>query len=81
MTEAMFSKQHLLKALKEAGLPASYPTMLEYEKKGILPEPTKIVFSDREWRLYTAEQITSAVDGVRDYVSNRDKPKEPHGTV
>lgn len=65
----IFSKKHLLQALKNAGLPASYPTLLAYEKAGVVPHSEgNIEFADRRWRFYTEEEITNIIIRVKGYL-------------
>lgn len=65
----LYSKKHLMKALKDAGLPASKPTFLDYEKKGVLLKPKGMVqYGERAWRFYTPEEIKDNVQRVRNYL-------------
>jgi len=58
------SKKQLLEALKKAGLPHSYPTLLEYEAKGIIPVPSLNTNGDR---IYSENDIQEIVVKVREY--------------
>lgn len=69
MSQELYSKQILLEALKEAGLPHSYPSLLRYEKKGIIQRPAnEIKYPDRSWRFYTIEEIDRIVIRIRKYI-------------
>jgi hypothetical protein len=72
----IYSKKHMLKALKEADkkhknikVPYSYKSLIVLEKKGVIPES----FSDfdlaggQPWRLYTKEEIENNVQKVIQY--------------
>ena len=63
----MYSKQHLLQALKKEGLPSTYKSLLKYEKAGIVPTGDNAIgfgISNR-WRLYTEDEIKQIVDTVK----------------
>lgn len=64
----LYSKRHLLKALKKNRLPHSYMTLMKYEKMGVIEEPIRAIgFGNGKHRLYTQEDIDRAVDRVRLY--------------
>lgn len=59
---------HLMKALKEVKLPHTKPTLLRYERKGIIQPPKSIVkHQDRNWRIYTRAEIQECVRRVLAY--------------
>lgn len=65
----LYSKQHLSKALLEAGLPFSIPSIRNYKRKGIIKEPeNRVVFNDRVWLFYTGDEISANVEAVRKYL-------------
>ena len=67
--DKLYSKKHLLKALKKAGLPASYPTMLKYEIAGVILKPQgQVNYDDRVWRFYTQSEMDANVLRVREYL-------------
>lgn len=67
--DKLYSKKHLLKALKAAKLPASYPTMLKYETLGVLTKPQgQVIYDDRVWRFYTQKEIDANVQRVKNYL-------------
>jgi len=69
MASQVFTKKHLAAALKEAGLPYSYPTLLNYERQGIIAKPNQNAeYEDRFWRFYTQEEIDQAVENVRKHL-------------
>jgi len=63
----IYLKQHLLNALKKAGLPCSYPTLVRYEVKGIIPKTGRVTSKHRKWRVYTQDDIDAIVEAVRKY--------------
>lgn len=65
----LYSKQHLLKALEEAGLPHTYKSLLKYEKMGVLPGSNNAIGMGvtNRWRLYTKPEIESAVLKLKEY--------------
>lgn len=65
----LYPKKVLLTALKDAGLPFSYPTLLRYEKNGIIKRPVgEIKYNDRSWRLYSEEEIATIVEIIKNNV-------------
>jgi hypothetical protein len=72
MTQILYSKKHLLKAMKAAKLPYTYVTLLKYEKLGLIPVPrTPTDDGGRGWRFYTEGEIKKAVERVKEYVANQ----------
>jgi hypothetical protein len=64
----LYSKRHLLKALKKNRLPHSYMTLMKYEKMGVVNQPIRAIgFGNGQHRLYTQEDINENVDRVRAY--------------
>ncbi len=60
----------MLNALKEAKLPCSYPTLLAYEKIGVLLRPQGLVqYEKRVWRFYTQQEIMDNIERVRRYIT------------
>jgi len=58
MKDKLFSKRHFLQALKKAGLPFSYPSLIKMEKEGLIDKPKNMqMITNQEWRFYTAEEI------------------------
>jgi len=54
----LYLKKDLLKYLGDKGLPCSYPTLLKYEKLGVIPLPKGGIDSFRSrWRVYTGKEI------------------------
>lgn len=68
----LFSKQHLLQALKDNGLPYTYKSLLKYEKLGVIPSSDNAIGMGvtNRWRLYTKEQIDSVVLKLKEYKRN-----------
>ncbi len=62
----LYPKKILQKALEDANLPHSYPTLLRYEKKGLVKRPKgEIHYTDRSWRLYSEEEIAEIVEIIK----------------
>ena len=58
-----YFKKDLLAYLKSKGLPASYPTLLDYERKGIIPSPRNQIEGFKvAWRVYTGKEIKKIVN-------------------
>jgi hypothetical protein len=59
-------KRFLLEALKIAGLPFSYLTLLKYERLGILPKAINgtNIRVESNFRLYTGQEILEAVEKI-----------------
>lgn len=72
--QKLYSKKHLLKALKSEGLPASHPTLIDYEKKGIIKPPSQSVVYDNgtEWRMYTKQEILDNVARVKKHHASQE---------
>lgn len=72
MTEQLFTKMHLLKALKVAGQPSSYSSLLHYEKKDVISKPEQFLpMGNRSYRAYTREEIKSIVAKIKEYRESR----------
>ncbi len=70
----LFSKRHLLKALKEAGLPFTYVTLMDLEKKGVVSKPQHMqVMNGFKWRFYTQEEINENIKKIREYKNGTNK--------
>ena len=56
--DKIYYKHDLQEYLKIRGLPYSYPTILRYERLGVIPSPRRKVddFTNR-WRVYTGLEI------------------------
>ena len=68
----LHSKIMLLKILKESGLPHSYPSLLRYERKGIIKKPKgSIHYDDRIWRFYTIEEINAIASILRRHLNKK----------
>lgn len=79
MSQAFYSKRHLLEAFKKANdesvakggpkIPYSYKSLIFYEKLGIIPAAQNAVGLGvtTTWRLYTKEEIDQAVQKLIDY--------------
>lgn len=65
----VFTKKHLFDALKEAGLPYSYKSLLKFERLGIIPtnNASGEVSGVNNWRLYTEKEIKEIVKKIRAY--------------
>ena len=68
MNKDIFSKKHFLKALKEAGLPCTYPTLIKFENKGIIDKPKQMQSMNKhEWRFYTEDEMEKNIKKLRLY--------------
>ena len=64
----LFSKRYLLTSLKQSGLPCTYQTLMNYEKKGIVLRPQSAIgFGNGSWRLYTKQEIDESVRKVANH--------------
>lgn len=68
----MFSKRHLLEALKKAKVPYTYKALLKFERDGVIPMPSRV---DGRERYYTREQIEMIVEKVRVHKQKSHLPK------
>lgn len=73
MGNAMYSKQHLLAALEKKNLPHSYKSLLQLERKGVIPKANNAVGMGptNTWRLYTEEEINEIVNLVETHIRNQ----------
>jgi len=58
------NKKQLFKAMKKAGVPCSYPTLLIYEAKGVIPQPVR---NSNNNRIYSKEDIQLIISKVKEY--------------
>lgn len=63
----VYTKKHLLKALKKAGLPHSYKTLLQYERLGLIDRGGNEIEVRNNERFYTEQEIKSIVVKVKTY--------------
>lgn len=70
--DKVYYKGDLLAYLKSKGLPASYPTLLKYEKEGILPPPRKEKVGNfpKKWRVYTGREMKELANKMISMVEN-----------
>ena len=62
----IYSKKILLEKLKEVGLPFSYPTLLRWEKIGLIKRPkAEIHYTDRSWRFYSISEINGIIKIIK----------------
>lgn len=67
----LFTKVHLLEALKNAGLPSTYKALLKMESDGIISRGGKDVeVLDNTDRFYTREEIKEIVLKIKAYKRN-----------
>lgn len=59
--------KNLMEALAKEKLPHTKPTLITYEKKGIIPIPERIEYGNKKHRVYTEEQIRVSVENVKKY--------------
>lgn len=68
----LFTKIHLIEALKNVGIVIAYKTIIEYERKGIIPTSKNgIEYEVRpgRTRFYTEEELKNIVEKVKEYRS------------
>lgn len=66
----LYSKQKLLEELKNAKLPHSYPSLIRYERRGIVRRPKgEVHYKDRSWRFYTAVEIERIIQKIKKHLS------------
>ena len=64
--EKLYTRSELQYELKKAGLPSAYPTILRYEKTGVISKPVNAIhYVDRSWRLYTSEEIERIIRQIK----------------
>lgn len=64
----VLTKIHLLKALKKAGLPHSYKSLIKYEKAGIIKRDSTLdIKGNHADRFYTQEEIDEIVAKLKAY--------------
>jgi len=62
----LYLKRDLQLYLKELGLPCSYPTIIKYERMGIIPSPRRTIAGfEHKWRLYTGKEIKKIASILR----------------
>lgn len=63
----IYTKMHLLAALKDAGLPSTYKSLLKMEREGVVPGSAGNDNSipGRSQRFYTETEIVEIVDRVK----------------
>lgn len=67
-----YYKRDLIAYLKSQDLPHSQPTIIKYEKLGIIPSPRNSS-SSNNWRLYTGKELKDIANSLRE------KMKPKHG--
>lgn len=60
----VYTKKDLLQALKDAGLPSSYKSLLSLERQGVIPRGGEITGVSND-RFYTEQDIATIVEKVR----------------
>ena len=75
--EKIYLKKDLVSYLKSKNLPHSYPTILRYEKRGVIPSPrmnTKgmdyLNFTS-DWRVYTGKTIKMIAEDISRDIAER----------
>jgi len=63
----VYTKRHLLEALKKAGLPYSYKTLLQYEKAGLIDRGGSEIDVKNNERFYTEQEIKNTVEKIKNY--------------
>ena len=60
----VYTKQHLLQALKKAGLPHTYKSLLNYEKQGVISRGGEIESVNNN-RYFNEWEIAEIVEKIR----------------
>ena len=72
MKKTTYTINSFLNALKKAGLPYSKPSIMSYEKKGIISFADEIrIVGKRKHRIYTALGIKKRIQQIRKYKKGR----------
>jgi len=65
---ALYGAKYIRQLLKDQGLPCTYVTLLNYERRGIIPAPSSVMeYPDRNWRLYTASEVHAVVNAIKKF--------------
>ena len=54
-------------------LPHTKPTLIKYEKEGIIPIPERIEYGNKKHRIYTPELIKISVEKIKKYWAKKKK--------
>jgi DNA-binding transcriptional MerR regulator len=75
--DKIYRKSDLIRLLEFHGLGCSYPTIIRYEKIGLITSPRsdKPGLKDRA-RVYTGAQLIDIVERVKNYESSKTKGKK-----
>jgi len=71
MKKEIYTKQDLYNALKEAGLPCSRPTVIRYEKLGLIAKNKTLKGWKKATVIYTEAEIKKSVERIKEYVHNK----------
>ena len=52
----------LYRELSKNGFSTRLNTLLRWERIGVLPQPKRVKFKGKEWRVYTKEEILSIIN-------------------
>lgn len=67
--DKLYFKKDLLRYLKQKGLPHSKPTLLKYERMGIVPSPRRRIEGFKlAWRVYTGAMIKEIANIMKDQI-------------
>ena len=67
--DKFYLKKDLLLYLKKSGLPHTYPTLLSYERKGIIPSPRRRIEGFKvAWRMYTGAEIKEIANTLKGHI-------------
>jgi len=70
--DKLYFKKDLQVHLKMLGLPYSYPTILSYERKGLIPSPRRNIESFKtKWRVYTGKEIKEIGESIKNMVKKK----------
>lgn len=64
MAIKVYTKIHLLQALKKAGLPHTYKSLLNYERQGIVNRGGEMIGASND-RYFTEQEIADIVEKIK----------------
>ena len=72
MATKIYTKIHLLTALKEAGLPHTYRSLLNYERQGIINRGGEMESIDNN-RYYNEQEIEKIVEKIKTLKNKKER--------
>ena len=65
----IYTKQHLLQALKKAGLPHTYKSLLNFERQQVIGRGGELESASND-RYFTEKEIADIVSKIKSYRQN-----------